>query len=352
MPAKLYNTIFLSFFTVLALVVTFFVFWLDPYVGDLARIGAYMENEYGWNEPQKKFRTPFYTIGENINDYDQHFDIVTIGDSFSVNHEQSWQNYLALSSNSSIITFHRRSVSLDEIIKHPYFVKSPPELFIFEVVEHGIQTVLHNFSPPKQEEINPANSISQINFQEIEYSTFMESYPRNKSSQFSMDTALHFIKTNIKQRLGSRTKAYPKLITGKELLFSNANTESALFYHLDNLKLSISENEWAVIEQRFAAAQSIVQDNNKTTFLAMVAPDKRTAYRHLIKDEGNTYQSAIEMMPGKYKVNWIDTLGGLRYMIDQEVIDVYLPNDIHWGYQGYKAAFISTKKKIQSLSSK
>ena len=50
--------------------------------------------------------------------------------------------------------------------------------------------------------------------------------------------------------------------------------------------------------------------------------------------------------------NWIDTLGGLRHMIDQEVIDVYLPNDIHWGYQGYKAAFISTKKKIQSLSSK
>ena len=119
-----------------------------------------------------------------------------------------------------------------------------------------------------------------------------------------------------------------------------------------SLKLSISENEWAVIEQRFAAAQSIVQDNNKTTFLAMVAPDKRTAYRHLRKDEGNTYQSAIEMMPGKYKVNWIETLGGLRYMIDQEVIDVYLPNDIHWGYQGYKAAFISTKKKIQSLSSK
>ena len=352
MKTSSFNRIIILSFIVIALPLSFFVFWLEPFSGDLTRIGGYRENEYGWNLSQKRFIEPHYRVGESIEDYNKYYDIVTIGDSFSVNKEQSWQNYLALSSKSSIITFHRRAVTISELLKYKQFKKTPPKIFIFEVVEHSIQTALHDITLKDKGNTNTNHLNPEMKFREVVFSKYMEAFKRNLNNSFSMDTALHYIKSNLKQRFGSRTKAYPKSITGKELLFSNANTESALFYHLDNLKLSISENEWAVIEQRFAAAQSIVQENNKTTFLAMVAPDKRTAYSHLIKDEGTTYQSAIEMMPGKYKVNWIHTLGGLRQMIDQEVIDVYLPNDTHWGFQGYKAAFISTKEKIQSLSFK
>ena len=53
-----------------------------------------------------------------------------------------------------------------------------------------------------------------------------------------MDTAIHYIKTNIKQILGSRIKAIPKVIESKEM-FSNNHSDAVLFYHLDNLKESI-----------------------------------------------------------------------------------------------------------------
>ena len=54
-------------------------------------------------------------------------------------------------------------------------------------------------------------------------------------------------------------------------------------------------------------------------------------------------------MPGKSKINWVNTYKALREMVEDGVVDIYLPNDIHWGYQGYKAAYLATKEKIEEL---
>jgi hypothetical protein len=352
MPTKSYNRILICFFAGTSCVVTFFVFWLEPYVGDLTRIGGYKENEYGWNQEQKKFITPHFILGDNIEDYDKYYDVVTIGDSFSVNEAKSWQNYLALSSDASIITFHRRSVNITKVLGHKQFRETPPKLLIFEIVEHGIQTALPDMSLSQEEEPLPLEQFLDFEFKKVDFSKHMKGYHRKKSSGLSMDTALHFIKTNLKQKAGSRIKAVPKVVKNKELLFSNKEQSSVLFYHLDNLKLSISKEEWSIIESRFATAQSLVQKNNHTTFLAMIAPDKRTSYGHLIQDESDKYSPAIELMPGNHQINWIDTLGGIKQMIDNRVVDVYLPNDIHWGSEGYRAAYLATRDKIRELSSK
>lgn len=324
--------------------------WLEPYSGDLTRIGAFQENEYGWNHYQKKFKSSHYKIGKNLNEYDGYYDIVTIGDSFSVNESQSWQNYLSLSCNASIITFHRRSLNITDLLKSNQFKMTPPKLVIFEVVEHGIQTALHDIDTGRQlEEDNENENQISLNFQNIDFSMLMESYEREKTNKFSMDTAIHYIKSNIKQMLGSRIKAIPKVIETKETLFSNHHSDSVLFYHLDNLKESIGIEEWEIIEQRFATVQTLIEKNKKTRFLAMIAPDKRTVYNDLLMDEKEGYRSALESMPGKSKINWIRTYKALREMVEEGVTDVYLPNDIHWGYQGYKAAYLATKEKIEEL---
>ena len=348
MMARFYNRIIILSFIVIALPLSFFVFWLEPFSGDLTRIGGYRENEYGWNQPQKRFIQTHYEVGESIKDYNKYYDIVTIGDSFSVNKEQSWQNYLALSSNLSIITFHRRAVSISELLKSKQFHETPPRIFIFEVVEHGIQTALHDISLISVGRKNINRLTPKMQFKEVAYSKYMEAFKRNLNSSLSMDTALHYIKTCLKQRFGSRVKALPKFVENKKTLFSNSNKESILFYHLDNLKNSISLQEWSIIEKRFALAQGLIQQNGKTLFLAMIAPDKRTAYDYLLMNEGGKYKAAIDMMPGNDKIHWIDTLSELRNMIDRNVTDVYLPNDIHWGYKGYEAAFIAIAKKIHN----
>ena len=90
-------------------------------------------------------------------------------------------------------------------------------------------TILHT---GRQLEDNENENQISLNFQNIDFSMLMESYEREKINNFSMDTAIHFIKTNIKQMLGSRIKAIPKVIETKEMLFSNNHSDAVLFYHL------------------------------------------------------------------------------------------------------------------------
>ena len=339
MKTSTYNKVLIISFICIALPLSFFVFWLEPYTGDLARIGGFKENEYGWNSFQKRFKKCHYTLGSNIKDYNKHFDIVTIGDSFSVNEAQSWQNYLALSSNASIITFHRRSVSASSILQHPQFIESPPKLFIFQVVEHGIQTALHDIALDLAQEnkvIDPPKA--QLNFRAVEFDKYLESYSRQRETGFSTDTALHYIKTNIKQGLGSRKKSFSIKVEDKERLFSNNHPDSALFYHLDKLKLSINVNEWGIIEKRFSILQNLIQANGCTNFIAMIAPDKSTVYRNYLLNSEVRFGSSLNLMPNKNSVNWLNIEQSMVNSIEKGTTDLYLPNDIHWGSEGYKVA--------------
>ena len=76
MKPKLYNRILISVFSILFVVITFFIIWIEPYHGDLSRIGGYRENDYGWNAPQKKFKDCHYTIGTSLSDYDQYYALL------------------------------------------------------------------------------------------------------------------------------------------------------------------------------------------------------------------------------------------------------------------------------------
>ena len=349
MSSKYYNKILLTVFTILGVCISALMFWLQPFLGDLSRIGGFTENDYGWNGQQKKFTKPHYKIGDSIDDYDQYYDIVTIGDSFSVNQEQSWQNYLALSTNSTIITFHRQTVTASSLLNHSQFKETPPKLFIFEIVEHGIQTALHDITLSHQESNGTLDVTNEFNVEEVNFDSYMQSYTRVTENKFSMDTALHYLKINIRQLLGSRKKVIPYQLKNKRKFFSNRAIDTVLFYHLDNLKLSITNKEWEIIEKRFAALQHLSELNQKTKFLSMVAPDKRTAYSGLIND-GEKYPSVLDLMPNINRVNWIDVLGGINKMIDNEEVDIYLPNDFHWGYKGYYSAYKSTLDALTGIS--
>jgi hypothetical protein len=339
MKTSTYNKVLIISFICISLPLSFFVFWLEPYSGDLARIGGFKENEYGWNSFQKRFKKCHYTLGSNIEDYNKYFDIVTIGDSFSVNEAQSWQNYLALSSNASIITFHSASVSATSILKHPQFIESPPKLFIFQAVEHGIQTVLHDIDLDLAQENNVIKPPkAQLNYKSFKFDNYLESYSRQRVTGFSMNTALHYIKTNIKQGLGGRKKSLPIKVEDKERLFSNNHPDSALFYHLDKLKLSINKNEWGIIEKRFSILQNLIQANGFTNFIAMIAPDKSTVYRSYLLNPEARFESSLNLMPNKNSVNWLNIEQFMVNSIEKGTIDLYLPNDTHWGCEGYKVA--------------
>ena len=75
--------------------------YLQPLDGDLTRIGAHAEREYGWNSPQTVFQQPLYTIGA----YTEPHDMVVVGDSFATAMPaHQWQNHLVATTGLSLAT--------------------------------------------------------------------------------------------------------------------------------------------------------------------------------------------------------------------------------------------------------
>ena len=57
--------------------------------GDLTRIGWYPNNRYGNQKPNLVFQPSLVTQADAI---DRHYDVMVVGDSFSLDLEKSWPN--------------------------------------------------------------------------------------------------------------------------------------------------------------------------------------------------------------------------------------------------------------------
>lgn len=84
--------------------------------------------------------------------------------------------------------------------------------------------------------------------------------------------------------------------------------------------------------------QDMVQSNEKTLFIFMIAPDKSTAYSdYIIKPEfRNIFQSSEALE--SYGINAPRLDIALKLAIQQEEKDIYSPSDTHWSARGYELA--------------
>ncbi len=81
--------------------------------------------------------------------------------------------------------------------------------------------------------------------------------------------------------------------------------------------------------------QNKVQANGATLFMAMIAPDKLTAYSEFIGNDNVAHLSRIEETADTEGLNLVRIHKPLIEAIHDGVIDVYLPNDTHWGSAGH-----------------
>ena len=113
-------------------------FYMEPISNELTRMGGYLENDYGWNSPQEHFIQPLFKKAYSIEDYQQYYDVVVVGDSFSENESHGWLNYFSNRSGLTVISFNMISVALDEVINSPIYQEKPPKLFIYQSVERNV----------------------------------------------------------------------------------------------------------------------------------------------------------------------------------------------------------------------
>ena len=314
--------------------------YMDPLSNELTRVGGYLENDYGWNLPQEHFETPLFTKADSIEDYNEYYDIVVLGDSFSDNESHGWQNYLANKTGLTIISFNMFSMSVDEVLSSPKYLKYPPKYFIYESVERDLPS-RHNECDSKTKSTIKTSFPPRIKYNPLEVS--IKEKERNKGIDAIKDknigSAINYV-----TKFAARTIFDINITEVQELslsragLFSSNINDSVLVLTRDFKIREINDEQINIAKCSLLQLQDKIRSNGKTEFLAMVFPNKTSVYSEFILDDAYSNMSiasSIENTPG---LNIVNLFAGYLSSVRKGVIDFYLPNDTHCGYYAYKQA--------------
>lgn len=317
--------------------------YLEPLEGDLTRTGSFAENDFGWNTRQLEFKRPLHEVGH----YDRYYDVVVLGDSFSLSRPGwTWQNYLAAATDWSITTLDIGQVTLAQILANPIFRTTPPRVLILETVEREVPGHMNVAEcdttplpiPVSTQPLRP----SSVTWRASDLQPLTTVVQRDRSRQ---DIKLGYVR-NYLWRSFLRTlplKRQPgravKVQLADDAPFSSATKDALLVYRNDLRKgqgwrgMDLSQ-----MACRIETMRRQVEKNGQTRFVFMVAPDKLTAYARYVRDDDLRNLSLLAELSDRlpHAMPRLDT--ALTSAIGSGEQDVYLPNDTHWGSSGYRIA--------------
>lgn len=335
-----YNLILLTSLGLLFLSMVGLAFFLEPLNGGLTRIGGYTENNFGWNLPQERLGSKLYRSGKN-EIYDRYHDVVVIGDSFSnylpneIMHPAGyWPNYFVNETGLDLIAYNYDYTNIQELIESKEFQSAPPRILIYQVVERSAISVLSQFDGECVSRETPGTPPLEIN--PIGKKLFR--FDRNRERgwlNLDLDVSAYYLKTSIMKLFYQKLSRVIRVHLDREGLFSNLESKYTLIHRADFKNFSHAEEMKA--RCGLVNLQNEVQKNNKTFFVAMIAPNKLSAYfSYLEPDPGENY-NIIDYF-AKKPINLLRVDKALKSEIKNGVADIYLPNDTHWGSEGHKTA--------------
>jgi len=317
--------------------------YLQPLYGDLTRIGSYPEKDFGWNKPQLEFRQQLFKIGK----YDRYFDVVVLGDSFSLGRLlPSWQNHVVAATGWSVLTLDAAEVRLDQIFENRVFRGTPPRIFIFESVERQLPHRLTRRFPCEAAGIpvHPRGLVPPSATPSVapgDPGDFTRLVERNTSwSDIKPQFVLRFLRNELRRRSGGdMPTGAPRLALSRQAPFSSANRRELLVYK-DDLRKVDWWREMPMQEKacRIEGLRKQVEANGRTRFVLMLAPDKLTAYADFLADGSLRDASVLSQFAGQLAHVSPRLDSAIVSAIRQGVEDVYLPDDTHWGSAGHRIA--------------
>jgi hypothetical protein len=336
-------------------------FYLQPLSGDQTRLGGYAENDFGWNQPQRVFTKPAPPLQRT---YEHYSDVLVVADSFSFagnvgQLNYPWQTFLTAKTGLSVSTIIHYLEGLEtptydpfmlhKIINSETFQKTPPRIFIMEVIERQLG-ILYDLPGDCQAEpditasltFNPVDDLkaSEWVYRDLTRPPMLEQLTYAKKYFLRYFKAL-WEKRSIVERLD--------LTTGK--LFSNHQSDRLLVYEDDLKKTSWDDNKLAIIQCQLLKMQNTIQQNGKTLFVAMLVPDKLSAYSKYLRDQSLANISVIERLASNPALHLVRVDLPVKALIDEGVVDVYLPNDTHWAYRGQQAAAEAVAQYLRRFES-
>lgn len=346
--------------------------YLEPLDGGLTRIGYYSEREFGWHGAQETFphtRLAFPASQADTGHYDHYYDIVVLGDSFSyIRPESQWQNYLTAASGESIATLYIGKIRLAQILSSRVFLERPPKVLVVESVERLLPAHLTEevpscsgplpSLPDNRSEDGPAFQRRGENESGYAGAT---AYVERATSIFDVKLAYvrDFLWHNLLRRLtGVEHTSTVKLELCASPPFSSMNRTAMLVYSDDFKKIEwwrkAGESEMSC---RIDAMRRQVEANGYTRFVLMVPPDKLTTLAEYLCDGAWKGVSQLSRL-SEIRPESIPRLDqALASAVRKGEMDIYLPNDTHWGSNGQRiaaetlASFLRQRDRIHSRGS-
>jgi hypothetical protein len=269
--------------------------------------------------------------------YDRYADIVILGDSFSYDEPRSWPNYLAARGWSvTVLPLPPGGWSMERLLAQPAFRDTPPKLVIYESIERNLMERLgaptrrcataETAAPGPRIELppGPARAFKLVPFLQ----------PRDRAlSAAQIAYARDFLVKNLELRIHpQRRQVYDFPLTVAR--FSNVAPRQIIVIVEDTQKDRWTAADLANMRCTLAHFANAVQANGRTAFMALLAPDKLSAYHADLVDQ-TLATSVIPALVGAVPIMPRLDLA-LRRAIEAGEVDVYMPSDSHWGAVGHK----------------
>lgn len=335
MTHRRYNAVLLAVIgPVIALLAVTSLF-LEPYDGGLTRLGGYSEVLYGWNEPQLRFPKPLYKqFMTREAAYREPADVVVLGDSFTFNHEVSWPNYFVQKTGLQLQAFRLDKTPIENVLESETFRQHPPRILIYETVERQLQERLTN--PTRDCRLHRTPVSSPLPYVRLPINP--EPYSRDtRAALMDFSLSLDFLTKVIPREYFGRDRTLTRrLHLRRAAPFSSTEKQQLLVYKGDFEKLHWSTAMWEQVRCNLVDLQNRVQSNGRTFFVAMIAPDKLTAYSELLTDPQYRALSRIDRLAVDPELHLPRLDLRLQRAIREGDVDIYLNNDTHWGSAGYE----------------
>jgi hypothetical protein len=313
--------------------------------GDLTRIGWYPNNRYGNQKPNLVFQPSLVTQADAI---DRHYDVMVVGDSFSLDLEKSWPNYLAANGLSVLVIgvagdFAKPAVAADverqitTLVQSQAFRDTPPSVFVFESIERLLKKRLVNdakiCTPLKGSDESTALAEPPV----VTYRPPKEYLikevgmpPAGSYSEQQLTYARDFLVKNIRKVFGWKSDVVELSLRVPRFSSELPNTLLVTISDLD--KEQWQDKDIHEMQCQLLRLQHAVQSNGKTLFIALPIPDKLSAYHDDLVDQSPP-PGGIERLTD-LRLNRPRIEKAIRSAIASGEKDVYLPNDTHFGSQG------------------
>lgn len=344
-----YTKVLLSLIIIEASILLATCWYLEPVIGDTTRISGYSENDFGWNIPQRAFEKNASPLQKT---YDHYADVLVLGDSFSFGGvlgmmNYPWQTFLTAYTGLTVSTIsHYTTMTnppsydgslIPAILNSETFQKTPPKVFILEVVERQLNK-LPKFSGDCQIR-NKITNYPTLKMTPVpELAPNIDVYRKKVRPPFNkqLDFAVKFWETLLLLNVGDNQAYLFNLLDSK--LFSNKRSDTLLVYEGDVKKKNWDETLINDIRCRLINLQNFVQSNGKTLFVVMIAPDKLTAYSRYLEDKTAAEYTVIHKLASDKQLHLPRFDLPLQKAIENRNVDLYLPNDTHWASKGQQVA--------------